>query len=150
MTDALPIPDVNVIVPFTIGHCGLFEDTEEHKFQLLRDWVGLAVTDGVLMVAAVLLSSCRYILKIQPDNIHIGRLALQYKQTSLQTLRADMTDKSAPFHLATIAKALALAIDEVWFALKIAWPFIELRQACSLLFRSSQETLPLRKDTWKE
>lgn len=119
LTDAVPIPDVNVIVPFTIGHCGLFEDTEEHKFQLLRDWVGLAVTDGVLMVAAILLSSCRYILKMQPENIHIGRLALQYKQTSLQTLRADMTDNSAPFHLATIAKALALAIDEVCFALMI-------------------------------
>ncbi|KAL3484062.1 hypothetical protein BJX62DRAFT_60909 [Aspergillus germanicus] len=60
---------VHVIVPKTTGHCSLFDYPGDHKTQLLHEWFGLAVADDTLMVAAVLLSTCRYILQFQqPDN----------------------------------------------------------------------------------
>jgi hypothetical protein len=118
--------DVHVIVPKTTGHCSLFDYPGDHKTQLLREWVGLAVADDTLMVAAVLLSTCRYILQFQqPDNpIFFARLALQYKQICLQALReevsVDMNMNNcsaaaipAPVTIMTVAKALALALDEV-------------------------------------
>ncbi|KAJ0424363.1 hypothetical protein BJY00DRAFT_309276 [Aspergillus carlsbadensis] len=104
---------VHVIVPLTTGHCGLFDYPGDHKTQLLREWVGLAVADDTLMVAAVLLSTCRYILQFQPENLLFVRLALQYKQICLQTLRQEVDDRSAPVNTMTVAKALALALDEV-------------------------------------
>ncbi|KAK0648648.1 hypothetical protein B0T16DRAFT_491403 [Cercophora newfieldiana] len=105
---------VRVIVPFTIGHCGLFDShPEDHKTQLLREWVGLPITDDTLMVAAVLLSTCRYILKTQPYNLSVAQLALQYKQLCLQALREEMNNLLAPVSVMTVAKALALALDEV-------------------------------------
>ncbi|KAK3353823.1 hypothetical protein B0T25DRAFT_545432 [Lasiosphaeria hispida] len=103
---------VHVIVPFTVGHCGLFDHPGDHKTQLLREWVGLAITDEVFMIAAILLSTCRYILQAQPGNLIILQLALQYKQTCLQTLQQEM-NTSAPVSIMTVAKALALALDEV-------------------------------------
>lgn len=106
--------DVQVIVPFTLGHCGLFDYPGDHKTQLLREWVGLAVTDDALMGAAVLLSTCRYILQqVQPGNPVFVQLALQYKHICLQTLRQDMDDSSAPVNSMTIAKIFALVVDEV-------------------------------------
>ncbi|KAI0451918.1 hypothetical protein F5B21DRAFT_485060 [Xylaria acuta] len=104
---------VHVIVPFTVGHCGLFDYPGDHKTQLLREWVGLAITDDTLMIAAILLSTCRYILQVQPGNIIFVQLALQYKQICLQTLRQEMNNTSAPVSIMTVAKALALAVDEV-------------------------------------
>ena len=69
------------------------------------------------MVAVVLLSTCRYILKVlQPGNRVFARLALQYKQICLQTLREEVSGLSAgsaPVGAMTVAKALALALDEV-------------------------------------
>ncbi|KAK3313648.1 hypothetical protein B0H66DRAFT_357662 [Apodospora peruviana] len=103
----------HVIVPFTIGHCGLFDHPGDHKTQLLQEWVGLAITDDALMIAAILLSTCRYILQFQPGNLGIAKLALQYKQICLQTLRQEMSNISAPVSIMTVAKALALAVDEV-------------------------------------
>jgi hypothetical protein len=107
------VADVHVIVPLTIGHCGLFDYPGDHKTQLLREWVGLAVADDALMVAAILLSTCRYILQVQPGNLIFLRLALQYKQICLQTLRQEVDNSSAPVNTMTVAKALALALDEV-------------------------------------
>ena len=107
------VTDVHVIVPFTVGHCGLFDHPGDHKSQLLREWVGLAITDDVLMIAAILLSTCRFILQVQPGNLIIVQLALQYKQICLQTLRQEMDNTSAPVNIMTVAKALALAVDEV-------------------------------------
>ncbi|KAL2820657.1 hypothetical protein BJX63DRAFT_379851 [Aspergillus granulosus] len=104
---------VHVIVPLTTGHCGLFDHPGDHNTQLLREWVGLAVADDTLMVAAILLSTCRYILQVQPGNLIFVRLALQYKQICLQTLRQEVNNRSAPVNAMTVAKALALALDEV-------------------------------------
>ncbi|KAI1746711.1 hypothetical protein F4782DRAFT_41216 [Xylaria castorea] len=104
---------VHVVVPFTIGHCGLFDYPGDHKTQLLREWVGLAITDDTLMIAAILLSTCRYILQVQPGNLIFVQLALKYKQICLQTLRQEMSNTSAPVNIMTVAKALALAVDEV-------------------------------------
>lgn len=105
--------DVQVVVPFTIGHCGLFKDPGDHKPQMLRDWVGLAITDNALMVAAILLSTCRYILKEHPGHPVFSRMALQYKQICLHALRQEISTKSSRMNAMTVAKAVALAIDEV-------------------------------------
>lgn len=102
-----------MIVPFTLGHCGLFDYPGDHRTELLREWVGLAITDDALMTAAVLLSTCRYIVRLDPGNIVFVQLALQYKQICLQTLRREMNNASTPFTTITVAKALALAVDEV-------------------------------------
>ncbi|KAI1365928.1 hypothetical protein F5Y08DRAFT_327673 [Xylaria arbuscula] len=105
---------VHVVVPLTVGHCGLFDYPGDHKAQLLREWVALAITDDALMVAAILLGTCRYILRAQPDNNTVFlQLALQYKQTCLRTLRHEMSHVSAPINIMTVAKAIALALDEV-------------------------------------
>ncbi|KAH6855509.1 hypothetical protein B0I37DRAFT_365060 [Chaetomium sp. MPI-CAGE-AT-0009] len=104
---------VHVVVPFTVGHCGLFDHPGDHKTQLLREWVGLAITDDTLMIAAILLSTCRYILRFQPGNLILVRLALQYKQICLQTLLQEMSNTSTPVNILTVAKAIALALDEV-------------------------------------
>ncbi|GAB1311917.1 hypothetical protein MFIFM68171_02127 [Madurella fahalii] len=104
---------IHVIVPFTVGHCGLFDHLGDNKTQMLREWVGLAITDDTLMIAAILLSTCRYILQVQPGNLIIEQLALEYKQTCLQTLRQEMNNTSTPVSIMTVAKALALAVDEV-------------------------------------
>ncbi|KAK3290217.1 uncharacterized protein B0H64DRAFT_60783 [Chaetomium fimeti] len=104
---------VHVIVPFTVGHCGLFDRPGDHKTELLREWVGLAITDDTLMVAVILLSTCRYILQVQPSNLIIIRLALEYKQICLRTLLQEMSNTSTPVNTLTVAKAIALALDEV-------------------------------------
>lgn len=120
LTDIALGTDVDVIVPFTIGHCGLFDYPGDHKTQLIREWVGLALTDDALMIAAILLSTCRYILQAQPDNLVFVQLALQYKQICLRTLRQEMSNTSTPVNIMTVAKALALALDEV-MSLRSLW-----------------------------
>jgi hypothetical protein len=100
-------------VPFTISHCGLFDRPGDHETQLLGEWVSLAITDDALMAAAILLSTCRYLLRVQPGNLIIAQLALQYKHRCLRTLRHEMNNLSAPISAMTVAKALALALDEV-------------------------------------
>ncbi|KAK0619567.1 hypothetical protein B0T14DRAFT_603342 [Immersiella caudata] len=106
---------VRIIVPVTLSHCRLFDRPGDHEAQLLREWLGLAVTDDILMAAAVLLSTCRFILRFQPGNSVFVQLALQYKHVSLQTLRRDMLvsgTSGAPVGVMTVARALALALDE--------------------------------------
>ena len=80
------------------------------------------------MAAAILLSTCRYPLRVQPGNLIVAQLALQYKQTSLRTLRQEMTSTSAPVTAMTVAKALALALDEVTVFLKFlgCWAAVSL------------------------
>lgn len=107
------IVDVQVVVPYSVGHCGLFENPGDHRSEMLREWVGLAITDDALMVAAVLLSTCRYILLDQPDHPVFARMALQYKQICLRTLRQEISTKPSIINAMTVAKAVALAIDEV-------------------------------------
>lgn len=102
-----------MIVPFTVGHCGLFDYPGDHKTQLLREWVGLAIADEALMIAAILLSTCRYILQVQPGNLIFVQLALQYKQICLQTIRQEIDSSSNPVKVMTVAKAIALAVDDV-------------------------------------
>jgi hypothetical protein len=70
------------------------------------------------MTAAVLLSTCRYIIQqVQPDNNPVFvRLALQYKQTCLETLRQEVNNNTSAggvVSVMTVAKAIALAVDEV-------------------------------------
>jgi hypothetical protein len=107
------ILDVQVVVPYSIGHCGLFDDPGDHRTQILREWVGLAITDDALMVAAVLLGTCRYILLDQPAHPVFTRMALEYKQICLRTLRKEINSTSSSINAMTVAKAVALAIDEV-------------------------------------
>ena len=100
-------------MPFSIGHCGLFDYPGDHQAQMLREWVGLAITDDALMAAGVLLSTCRYILLDRPNHPIFTCMALQYKRMCLRTLRREISSKSSPIKATTVAKALALAIDEV-------------------------------------
>lgn len=80
---------------------------------MLREWVGLAITDDALMTAAVLLSTCRYILRERPNDPTFSRMALQYKQICLRTLRQEVDNISSTVTVMTVAKALALAVDDV-------------------------------------
>jgi hypothetical protein len=100
-------------VPLSIGHCGLFDHPGDHRTEILREWVGLAINDNALMVAAVLLSTCRHILLTQPNHPVFTRMALQYKQICLRTLRQEISTTSSQINAMTVAKAVALAIDEV-------------------------------------
>jgi hypothetical protein len=70
------------------------------------------------MVAMVLLGTCRYLLRAQPGNLALGRLALQYKQACIQTLRQEISKTNNAINLMTVAKALALALDEVAITLE--------------------------------
>ena len=100
-------------MPFSIGYCGLFDYPGDHQAQMLRDWVGLAITDDGLMAAGVLLSTCRYFLLDQPGHPIFTHMILQYKRVCLRALREEISGKSNPIKATTVAKALALAIDEV-------------------------------------
>lgn len=106
--------DVQVVVPFTIGHCGLFDYPGDHEKKLLREWVALAITDHAFMTAAILLGSCRHILKDQPHNPTFTRMALHYRQVCLHTLRQEVDGmSSSSVSSMTVAKAIALAVDVV-------------------------------------
>lgn len=107
------ITDIQVVVPFSIGHCGLFDYPGDHRAVMLREWVSLAITDDALMTAGILLSTCRYILLRRPDDPIFTRMVLQYKRICLRTLREEISSKSDLINATTVAKALALAIDEV-------------------------------------
>ena len=116
------IVDIQVVVPYTIGHCDLFDGDGDHRKQMLREWVGLAVTDDTFMTVAILLSTCRYMLLYQPGEPLFTRMALRYKQICLHSLRLEIESKPSSVNVMSVAKALALAVDEVrlllsaWFA----------------------------------
>ncbi|KAF4968000.1 hypothetical protein FSARC_4561 [Fusarium sarcochroum] len=104
---------IQVIVPYSIGHCGLFDHGGDYREQMLREWVGLAVADDTFMTVAILLSTCRYILKSRPDDQAYRRMALWYKHICLQSMRLEIESKPPFVSAITVAKALALMIDEV-------------------------------------
>jgi hypothetical protein len=107
------LADIQFVVPAQIGHCALFEHPGDHKATIMREWVSLAITDDALMAAAVFLSTCRWILLQRPGHAVVTRLALQYKSTCLRSLRLDVGGRASVVKQSTVAKAIALAIDEV-------------------------------------
>jgi hypothetical protein len=113
--------DIQVVMPYSIGHCGLFDYNEDYRKQMLQEWVGLAITDDTFMTVAILLSTCRYILLDRPGDPLFTQMALRYKQICLHSLRLEIESKPSYVNVMSVAKALALAIDEVrqllaWFA----------------------------------
>lgn len=97
-----------------MGHCGVFNGPGDHVAQLREQWVGLAVTDDILMIAAVLLSTCRYFLQMQPHDTVLAQMALQYKQACIHSLLRETGSKvGSTVTATTVAKALALAVDDV-------------------------------------
>lgn len=100
-------------MPYTIGHCNLFDQHGDHRKQLLQEWISLAVADDTFMAVAILLSTCRFILLSRPGDLSITRMALQYKQISLRALRLEIERRPSHVNVMSVAKALALAIDEV-------------------------------------
>jgi hypothetical protein len=122
--------DIHVVVPYSIGHCDIFDHNADHREQMLREWVGLAITDDTFMTAAVLLSTCRYMLLNQPGDPFFTSMALRYKQACLRSLRLEMESKPSHINVISVAKALALAVDEVRHALNIvSMPRPESRDA---------------------
>jgi antitoxin component HigA of HigAB toxin-antitoxin module len=80
---------------------------------MLQEWAGLAITDDTFMTVSILLSTCRYILMERPGDPFFTRMALQYKQVCLHSLRSEIGSKPSYVNVMSVAKALALAIDEV-------------------------------------
>lgn len=105
--------DIKVVMPFSIGHCKLFNGPGDHRAQMLQEWVGLAITDDAFMAAGILLSTCRYILARHPNRLVFTTMLLQYKSTCIEALRHEVSDNLSQIKVTTVAKALALAIDEV-------------------------------------
>lgn len=65
------------------------------------------------MAVAILLSTCRFVLLSRPGDLTITRMALQYKQMSLHALRLEVERRPSGVNFMSVAKSLALAIDEV-------------------------------------
>ena len=91
----------------------MFETPGDHRQRILRDWVGLAMTDNDLLDVAVLLSACRSVLRSRPGDPILIQTGLLYKQRGLQSLRQEIRSISSSLGILTVAKALALTIDEV-------------------------------------
>ncbi|KAF5017801.1 hypothetical protein F66182_10241 [Fusarium sp. NRRL 66182] len=106
---------VHVVVPHTIGRCLVFKQVPGHRGHVLQDWVGLAITDRDLLCSGILLRACRDILQRNPHDPALTHMALQYKQIGLVSLRRAVGDISPTVSALTIAKAVALALDEVDF-----------------------------------
>lgn len=105
--------DIQVVLPYSIGHCRLFDFAGDHQNQMLLEWVGLAVNDDIFMTVAILLSTCRYILHARPGDPFFTRMVLCYQQISLRSLRLEIESTPTCINAMSVAKALALAIDEV-------------------------------------
>jgi hypothetical protein len=101
-------------VPETVKQCRLFEYIPGHEAQVMRDWVGLALTDRDLLCTCVLLSACRHILRSNP-NLSLAQTVLQYKQRGLRSLRNAISGALPTVSPLTIAHACAMALDEVGF-----------------------------------
>ncbi|CAI6081942.1 unnamed protein product [Clonostachys chloroleuca] len=104
---------IQVVMPYSIGHCGLFDYDGDHRSQMLREWVGLAVNDDIFMTVAILLSTCRYVLHDRPGDPFFTQMVLWYKQICLRSLRLEIESTPSCVNAMSVAKALALAIDEV-------------------------------------
>ncbi|KAL6411820.1 hypothetical protein AUP68_04199 [Ilyonectria robusta] len=101
---------IRIVVPHSAVHCGLFDYQGDHLRRILRDWVGLAITDEDFLDSGILLSACQNLLRSNPGDPVLTRMALQYKQRGLQTLRRALGE---PVSILTVAVALSLALDEV-------------------------------------
>ena len=110
-------------MPYSIGHCDLFNHNGDHREQMLQEWVSLAVTDDTFMTVAILLSTCRYILADRPGDPYFTAIALRYKQICLRSLRLEIESRPSSVNVMSVAKALALAVDEVRLGtLSMVWP----------------------------
>ncbi|KAM0311103.1 hypothetical protein ACHAPQ_012423, partial [Fusarium lateritium] len=104
--------DVCVVVPLNVKACSLFPKLNDHMGKVLRDWVGLALTDSDLLCSVVLLGACRHILLNNPTP-GLMQIAVQYKYNGLRALRLAVSGTSPTINAVTIAKACAMALDEV-------------------------------------
>ncbi|KAG5760570.1 hypothetical protein H9Q72_011311 [Fusarium xylarioides] len=105
---------IRVVVPYNVKTCRLFNQVHDHEGRVMRDWVGLAITDSDLLCSIILLGACRYIL-INNPNSGLMPAALQYKYNGLKALRHAVSGASPTVSALTIAKACAMALDEVNF-----------------------------------
>ncbi|KAF5692114.1 UPF0136 domain-containing protein [Fusarium globosum] len=105
---------VRVVVPYNVRTCRLFNQMNDHEGHVMRDWVGLAITDSDLLSSIILLGACRHILTNNP-NSGLMQAALQYKYNGLKALRHAVSGASPTLSAVTIAKACAMALDEVSF-----------------------------------
>ena len=105
--------DIHVIVPQIVKRCGLFQNLEDHECQILRDWIGLAITDWDLLSSVIFLGTYRHMLRGDPHDPNLARMVLQYKQQGLQSLRHAVSGVKPVVNALTISKAVALALDEV-------------------------------------
>lgn len=94
-------------MPFKVSYCDLLKD------KILKDWVGLAITDENLLDTAILLSASQDMLYASPDNPMLKQMTLEYKQKGLRTLLKAVSSSNQVPTLTTVALALALAFDEV-------------------------------------
>ncbi|CRK29878.1 hypothetical protein BN1723_014307 [Verticillium longisporum] len=92
-------------------HCSAFNSIGNLEVLIIRNWVGLVIMDAEFM-RAILLGACRHILREQPGDLNIRRLALQYRQACIQALRNSIGGIPPVINSLTFAKALALAFDE--------------------------------------
>ncbi|KAF5556597.1 hypothetical protein FMEXI_1069 [Fusarium mexicanum] len=105
---------IRVVVPYNVKTCRLFNQMNDHIGHVMRDWVGLAITDSDLLCSIILLGACRHILSNNP-NSGLMQAALQYKYNGLKALRHAVSGASPTLSAVTIAKACAMALDEVSF-----------------------------------
>lgn len=95
----------------------MFPTPGGHESQIMHEWVGLAMRDSVLFDTAILLQACRSILRARPHDTGMRDTALQYRANGLKALRKTIGSFSSPVSANTVARALALAIDEVRISL---------------------------------
>ncbi|KAI8716136.1 Epimerase domain-containing protein [Fusarium sp. LHS14.1] len=114
---------IRIVVPYSAVHCGLFDypgdhGPDDHTREILKDWVGLAMTDKDLLDTALLLKACRSILRSKPGDPAMTQMALQYRQRGLQSLQQALTK---PVSIITVTMAFALVFDEEVFGeIKVA------------------------------
>ncbi|KAF5557312.1 aldehyde reductase 2 [Fusarium phyllophilum] len=102
---------IRVVVPHNVKTCRLFNKMNDHEGRVMRDWVGLAITDSDLLCSIILLGACRHILTNNPNSGFMPA-ALQYKYNGLKALRHAVSGASPTVSALTIAKACAMALDE--------------------------------------
>ncbi|KAF5678196.1 hypothetical protein FDENT_9000 [Fusarium denticulatum] len=105
---------IRVVVPYNVKTCRLFNKMNDHEGHVMRDWVGLAITDSDLLCSIILLGACRHILTNNPSS-GLMPAALQYKYNGIKALRHAVSGASPAVSALTIAKACAMALDEVNF-----------------------------------
>ncbi|EGU76106.1 hypothetical protein FOXB_13403 [Fusarium oxysporum f. sp. conglutinans Fo5176] len=112
---------VRVVVPYNVKTCRLFNQMNDHEAKVMRDWVGLAITDSDLLCSIIFLGACRHILISNPKS-GLTQVALQYKYNGLKALRHAVSGASPIVSALTIAKACAMALDESSLQFRISGP----------------------------